>query len=206
MAAKRCHWKEKEGRFWARISIPATLRPCFGGKTELSEPLGGDRRIADRNHAAAVARLQEQIAAARRTLEPTPALPFPQDTVAPMTTADCKHAVWDHHTSTLERYEQRRASMPTLEAMSAGYDRLTKRIDAGEIDGGRDVIGMINACADYEAMISARDDERSLRARRLTVLRAALGHAGCPAGWGRRCTEASHDRAVHRDGARSGIR
>ena len=65
MAAKRRHWKEKTGRFWARIAIPKDLQPCFDGKTQLTEPLGGDLRIADRNHAAAVARLQARIDSAR---------------------------------------------------------------------------------------------------------------------------------------------
>jgi len=51
----------KDGRFWARLSIPAALRPLFGNKTQLTEPLGGDLRVADRNHAAAVARLQAQL-------------------------------------------------------------------------------------------------------------------------------------------------
>lgn len=65
MAAKRRHWKEKDGRFWARLAIPLALRPFFDNKTQLTEPLGGDLREADRNHAAAVARLQAMIDAAR---------------------------------------------------------------------------------------------------------------------------------------------
>ena len=32
MAAKRRHWKEKDGRFWARIAIPAKLQPYFDPK------------------------------------------------------------------------------------------------------------------------------------------------------------------------------
>jgi hypothetical protein len=68
MAAKRRHWKEKGGRFWARISVPKSLQATLG-KTELIEALGGDRRAADRNHAAAVARLQSIIAHAQSLLE-----------------------------------------------------------------------------------------------------------------------------------------
>lgn len=68
MAAKRRHWKEKDGRFWARVSVPVALRPYFLGKTQLAEPLGGDRRVADRRHAAAVARLFEQLESAKRSL------------------------------------------------------------------------------------------------------------------------------------------
>ena len=36
MAAKRRHWKEKDGRYWARISIPLELKPFFDNKTQLS--------------------------------------------------------------------------------------------------------------------------------------------------------------------------
>ncbi|WP_373457463.1 DUF6538 domain-containing protein [Pseudogemmobacter lacusdianii] len=57
MAAKRRHWKEKDGRYWARLAIPAHLRSHFGNKTQLTEALGGDLKVADRNHSAAVARL-----------------------------------------------------------------------------------------------------------------------------------------------------
>ncbi|WER10523.1 hypothetical protein PUH89_05965 [Rhodobacter capsulatus] len=44
MAAKRRHWKEKDGRYWARISIPLELKPFFDNKTQLTEPLGGEPR------------------------------------------------------------------------------------------------------------------------------------------------------------------
>jgi hypothetical protein len=60
MAAKRRHWHEKDGRFWARTAIPKDLQGFFG-KTQLTEPLGGDLRAADRAHAGAVVRLQVQI-------------------------------------------------------------------------------------------------------------------------------------------------
>ena len=70
MAAKRRHWKEKDGRHWARIAIPKELKPFFDNKTQLTEALGGDLRIANENHPAAVARLKEKIRAAQRMLEP----------------------------------------------------------------------------------------------------------------------------------------
>jgi integrase len=60
MAGKLRYWKEKDGRFYARIAVPKPLIP-FIGKSELIEPLGGDRRAAIRKHPAAVARLQAQI-------------------------------------------------------------------------------------------------------------------------------------------------
>jgi hypothetical protein len=68
MTGKRRHWKEHKGRFWARVAIPLNLRQAFGHKTELTEPLGGDRRIADQKHPGAVARLQAKLEEARLAL------------------------------------------------------------------------------------------------------------------------------------------
>jgi len=69
MAGKLQYWKEKDGRFWARVAVPNSLKQIIG-KTELLEPLGGNRSIAVRSHPAAVARLQAQISMARFYLEP----------------------------------------------------------------------------------------------------------------------------------------
>ncbi|GAB1362305.1 hypothetical protein MASR1M32_15410 [Rhodobacter sp.] len=94
MAGKRRHWKEKDGRFWARISIPAALRPMFDNRTQLTEPLGGDLRIADRNHPAAVARLQAQLDAARGRSN---GRSVNSDTLPPirnLTASDQEHAAW----------------------------------------------------------------------------------------------------------------
>jgi len=88
MAAKRRHWKEKGGRFWARISVPKNLQAALG-KTELIEALGGDRRAADRNHAAAEARLRAQIKQAEDLLERGTAPPAPE-------IAQRKISVMDH--------------------------------------------------------------------------------------------------------------
>jgi hypothetical protein len=60
VAGKMRHWREKDGRFYARIAVPKELAP-FVGRSELIEPLGSDRRGAMRLHPAAVARLQSQI-------------------------------------------------------------------------------------------------------------------------------------------------
>ena len=67
VAGKLRYWKEKDGRFYARIAVPARLRPFLDGRpSELIEALGGDRRPAIRLHPAAVARLQHQITSAER--------------------------------------------------------------------------------------------------------------------------------------------
>lgn len=55
------------GRFFARIAVPVRLRPYLDSpRSELIEALGGDRRAALRAHPAAVARLQQELAAAER--------------------------------------------------------------------------------------------------------------------------------------------
>ncbi|MBX5023060.1 integrase [Rhizobium lentis] len=66
MAGKLRHWKERNGRFSARVVIPPYLRPYLDDKAELEIQLGGDRRAAIRNHAAAVASIQRQIGIARQ--------------------------------------------------------------------------------------------------------------------------------------------
>ena len=82
MAGKLRHWKERNGRYSARIVVPANLRPYLDGKAELEIQLGGDKRAALRNHAAAVASLQRQIGIARQkheaaTGQPSTPLPYP---------------------------------------------------------------------------------------------------------------------------------
>jgi hypothetical protein len=65
MAGKLRYWKEKDGRFYARVAVPKPLVP-FVGKSELIEPLGGDRRAALRLHPGAVAKLQSVFSHAER--------------------------------------------------------------------------------------------------------------------------------------------
>jgi integrase len=69
MAGKLRHWKERAGRYSARIVIPPNLRPYLDSKAELEIQLGGDKREALRNHAAAVASIQRQIGIARQKHE-----------------------------------------------------------------------------------------------------------------------------------------
>lgn len=82
MAGKLRHWKERNGRYSARVVIPPYLRPYLDNKAELEIQLGGDRRTALRNHAAAVASIQHQIGIARQKHEAATghqpkAAPFP---------------------------------------------------------------------------------------------------------------------------------
>jgi len=170
MAAKRRHWKEKDGRFWARISVPVALRHFFEGKTQLTEPLGGDLRVADRNHAAAVARLQAQIAKAgsfNTSAEP-------EALHRTITGVDKEHAVWLHYNTFLRNDERKRAAMPPPEDIAAEYDRLMQKIDAGEVDVGRDPIGMFNSTNEYELKAGARSFDQKNRTSRLAALRLAV--------------------------------
>lgn len=173
MAAGRRHWKEKSGRFYARIAVPKALVPVLG-KTELIESLGGDRRAADRAHAAAVARLMGQIAQtshqlglpANRQLQPGP--------IPVAGPEDIARLVWAHHEAVLRTDDQTRLAMPTMVDFQAEHDRLVQRIGAGELDGRSGMVSTINAYTDYELMLRAREDDHLKRERRLGVLRSAL--------------------------------
>lgn len=50
-------WGDRQGRYYARLVVPAELRPIIG-KRELLEPLGADRSLALRKHA--LARMHER--------------------------------------------------------------------------------------------------------------------------------------------------
>ena len=57
------HLKVKDGRFHARVAVPAALRELVG-RSELTAPLGGERRAALKLLPEAVAGLQRQRALA----------------------------------------------------------------------------------------------------------------------------------------------
>ncbi len=64
MAGKTKYLLRRDGRYFARIVIPADLRPYLENRTELRAPLGGDRREALRKHPIAVADLMHRVALA----------------------------------------------------------------------------------------------------------------------------------------------
>ncbi|MFT4181541.1 MAG: integrase [Rhizobium sp.] len=66
MARNPRNFLDRDGRYFARIVIPKTLRPFLDNKTELREALGPDRRTAIARHATALAGLQAKIAVAER--------------------------------------------------------------------------------------------------------------------------------------------
>ena len=174
MAAKRRHWKEKNGRFWARLAVPVDLRTFFQNRTELIEPLGGDLRIADRNHSAAVARLHARIDEARQLLSSASPVVETAPTLRELGSEDREDAAWSHYTTSLSAIQQKRAALPTTDEIEAEHDRLMQRLDAGEADVGRNPIGMFNVYSDYELKAGARHFDRNLRTRRLAALRSAI--------------------------------
>ncbi|WP_426034468.1 hypothetical protein, partial [Cypionkella sp. TWP1-2-1b2] len=126
MAGKLRYWKEKDGRFWARIAVPVNLRPFLDNpRSELIEPLGGDRRLALRLHSAAVARLQLEVAAAKqRESSANPKLLKVASPRTPIATADFGRAVWQRYSAALEADDANRERFPSKAEIDAEYDRL----------------------------------------------------------------------------------
>lgn len=170
MGAKLRHWKEKDGRFWARIAVPKDVQPVLG-KTELIEALGGDRRLAVRNHPAAVARLQDLIAQARLPLTlGAPAAPVYQ---VRLTAETIDRSAWHHYTAILAGYEQKRSTCPTEVEIEAEYDQVMRSLPADT-----DEIGHINALSTHTLMTRAQHDDSNIRSRRLNALRAEFATSG----------------------------
>jgi hypothetical protein len=66
--AKRTHLLNRNGRYTARLSVPAALRPIIM-KRELLESLGPDRADALRKLPGAIGRMQDVLNAARQELD-----------------------------------------------------------------------------------------------------------------------------------------
>lgn len=77
MAGATRHLQLRNGRYYARLVVPQTLRKAIG-KTELRTPLGPDRRTAMKQLPAAVAAFQSQIARAEREVSAEGARPIQQ--------------------------------------------------------------------------------------------------------------------------------
>lgn len=68
MAGKIKHILYRDGRYYARVVVPPELRRIIG-KTELREPLGPDKRAAERNAHGAVAAMLQKIEEARQQVK-----------------------------------------------------------------------------------------------------------------------------------------
>jgi hypothetical protein len=78
-APKHKNLLNRNGRYWARLSVPEVLRPIIM-KRELLEGLGPDLMLARRRLPGAIARMQERLSEAREQLraERRPASPPPR--------------------------------------------------------------------------------------------------------------------------------
>lgn len=175
MAGKLRYWKEKGGRFWARIAVPERLRPYLENpRSELLEPLGGDRRIALRLHPAAVARLQHEIAQAEQKANAgNPAQHRPASPRSVITTADFGRAVWQRYMATLEADDTKRGQYPTEADIEAEHQRLMKRAQAGEFSLS-DPLARLDASLDLMVLSEARHVDQFSREARLAALQQGL--------------------------------
>lgn len=82
------HLLDRDGRYFARLAVPAALRPVVG-KRELLEPLGADRALAILKLHGAVDRFHRTLADAQRGV--APALP----------SVSIRRAVHDHYAAEL---------------------------------------------------------------------------------------------------------
>jgi hypothetical protein len=67
--AKRTHLLNRNGRYWARLSVPQALRSIIN-KRELLESLGPDRVEALRKLPGAIGRMHDVLLAAREEHKP----------------------------------------------------------------------------------------------------------------------------------------
>ncbi len=81
MAGKTRHLLERNGRYYARVTVPEKARKAIG-KRELLAPLGADRREALRKLPAVVASFQRTILSASRTHKPAPSSAMSPEEIA----------------------------------------------------------------------------------------------------------------------------
>ncbi len=171
MAARRRHWKEKNGRFWARLSNPQRLRPAFGGKSELLEPLGGDLRLADRNHAVAVARLQKLLDGAAQSLSLFSDADRHDDAhrvpKTDLTEEIATSLLWDRFATLLDDDTAKRTAMPTNDDIEAEREKVFTCIEASELDASTPISEQINGYLDFNLAAGARYIHEAARKRRL---------------------------------------
>lgn len=77
MAGKVKHLQHLNGRYYTRVVIPESLRHFFGNKAELRQPLGADRRAAERKHKIVLADFTHQIMQAERRAAHEQGIPQP---------------------------------------------------------------------------------------------------------------------------------
>ncbi len=143
------HLQLKDGRYRARIAVPAALVPIIG-KGELLEPLGADRAAALWKLSGAIAGLKSIIDDARRGVKPV------------LPPVAIRRAVHDHYAAELATDERidlggdpgRPASTGFNEHFSGAYLRALRKIAAGYVTAEERAEGFVQATigwAVYEA-------------------------------------------------------
>ncbi|TGN68265.1 integrase [Paracoccus liaowanqingii] len=167
MAGQVKNLKVKDGRFYARVSVPAHLRKAVG-KTELVVPLGGDRRVAMKLLPASVATLQRQIAAAEATTSGKQL----DDLRAPITLQDYGRAVWSRYQAMLDADNATRATYPSAETVAAKQSEVVRRFQREGLPV--DPLAVLNESLDLSVMQRARDVDQVTRQAKLAALREDL--------------------------------
>ncbi len=152
------------GKWRVRIKVPDELVPIIG-KTELSESdLPSDPRSRERLAHGIINRFLTQIEDARERLEARTKVPELALSVAAKA----------HYANTLATDDEKRATMPTRDAMEAEREQILQKLENGEIGSHQGPFSMINASTDYELMLGTRDFYSQNRMRRLAALRACF--------------------------------
>jgi integrase len=136
MAGSVKHIVRRGDNYWARIVVPLKLRPMIG-KTELREPLGPNRKLAERHLHPAVARMHDRLAEAERQLDRT-APPSSARRARPLSLSEIAQT---HYGESLEFDDELRNTAP---AYSTGFadkdyvaalrDAATGRLDDQQLD------------------------------------------------------------------------
>ncbi|MFC0200591.1 integrase [Paracoccus rhizosphaerae] len=167
MAGQVKNLKVKNGRFYARLAVPARLRPIVG-KTELVTPLGGERRAAMKALPAAVAALQRRLDAAGQS-EAGARL---DNLRSPITTADFGRAVWLHYQSMLEADDAARAGYPSQREVDAEQARVLDHLKTGTVPA--EPLAVLDASLDLIRLQGAAAVDQTLREAKLDALRRDL--------------------------------
>ena len=167
MAGEMRHLKVKGGRFYARLSVPEHLREVIG-RSELTKPLGGDRRAASRALSAAVTELRAVLDLAERQVSPR----YMSSLRTSITTQDYGPAVWNHYLGMLRRDETTRDGWPTADEIEAETDKLRASLPNGRFP--EDKLERFAIMLDLLVKAEASQVDATSRAAKLAALKKGL--------------------------------